>query len=490
MLEKVLVANRGEIACRIIRTLRALSVVSVAVYHHDDRAAPHVELADEQVLLEADVPTAAYLDQTQLIAAARSTGADSVHPGYGFLSENASFAEHVTSAGLTFIGPDASVIRLMGDKIRARKFAAEQGVPVTPSVVHETDFDHFATQVGRIGFPVLIKAAAGGGGKGMRIVRAAAELLDNARIAESEAQRYFRDGRIYAERYIERPRHIEVQILGDGNGNAVHLFERECSLQRRYQKIVEESPAPNLPSNKRDAICEAAVRLARAARYGSAGTVEFVLAPDGEFYFLEMNTRLQVEHPVTERVLGIDLVAEQLRIAAGGGLAFSQDELRPRGHAIECRICAEEPEHDFRPATGRIGVLRVPQGPNIRFDGGIREAQAITPAFDSLLAKLIAHGETREEAVQTLHQALCDLVLLGVQTNIDYLARLVRHPEFLAGRLDTDFLARHAEDLASAPPAAIEVAVAALTALLGDEDFRRSAYEVPEPHATIGYWRN
>jgi propionyl-CoA carboxylase alpha chain/3-methylcrotonyl-CoA carboxylase alpha subunit/acetyl-CoA/propionyl-CoA carboxylase biotin carboxyl carrier protein len=484
----VLIANRGEIACRILRTLRAQDIASVAVYHHEDRGAPHVQLADAAVPLDADVPTAAYLDQAQIIEAARHTGADAIHPGYGFLSENAAFAERVANAGLIFVGPEAETIRLMGDKIRAREFAAEHGVPVVPGIP-EAEPGQLAACAAALGFPLLIKAAAGGGGKGMRIVRNGAELAESLRVAAAEAERYFGDGRVYAERYIEQPRHIEVQVLGDGQGNVVHLFERECSLQRRYQKIVEESPAPNLSAKLRAAICAAAVRLARAARYRNAGTVEFVLAPDGQFYFLEMNTRLQVEHPVTECVLNVDLVAEQLRIAAGGGLSFSQAELAPRGHAIECRICAEEPEHDFRPATGRIGVLRVPQAPNLRFDGGISPGQAITPAFDSMLGKLVAFGATRAAAASTLEQALHQLVLLGVPTNIDYLARVLRHPQFLAGQLHTAFLVQYAQELL---PAEVpeQAAAATLAALLADMDFRRAAFDVPEPHATIGDWRN
>jgi acetyl/propionyl-CoA carboxylase alpha subunit len=490
MLRQVLVANRGEIACRIIRGLRDEGISSVAVYHHEDRSAPHVSMADRAVLLEADVPTAAYLDQQQLVAVAGSVGADAVHPGYGFLSENAAFAERVEAAGLVFIGPDPAVIRLMGDKIHARDFATKQGVPIAPSAVQHGGLDEFLARAKAVGFPLLIKAAAGGGGKGMRIVHNASELTDNVSAAASEARRYFGDGRVYAERYIERPRHIEVQVLGDGAGNVVHLHERECSLQRRYQKIVEESPAPNLPGRTRDALCEAAVRLASAARYRSAGTVEFVLAPDGDFYFLEMNTRLQVEHPVTERVFGVDLVREQLRIAAGLGLSFSQSELRPTGHAIECRICAEEPEREFRPATGRVGILRVPEGENVRFDGGIREGQPITVAFDSLLAKLIAYGPTRAEAAATLERALHETVILGVPTNVDYLARIMSHPEFLAGRLHTGFLSANAADLASPSPSMGEEAAAAIAAALTDSDFRRVAFAVPEPHASIGYWRN
>ena len=376
----------------------------------------------------------------------------------------------------------------MGDKIRARAFATQHGVPVAPSVVG-TDLGEIERGAAAVGFPLLIKAAAGGGGKGMRIVRKTGELAESLRAAAAEAQRYFGDGRVYAERYIEQPRHIEVQILGDGAGNVVHLYERECSLQRRYQKIVEESPAPNLAAPLRAAICAAAVRLAGAARYRNAGTVEFVLAPDGEFYFLEMNTRLQVEHPVTECILGVDLVAEQLRIAAGAGLPFTQEQVVPFGHAIECRICAEEPEHDFRPATGRIGVLQIPGAANVRFDGGIRIGQAITPAFDSMLAKLVAHAPTRGEAADSLARALDALVLLGVPTNIDYLARVLRHPQFLAGKLHTGFLDRHARELA-APDRADERAVAVLSALLMDPQFHRAALAAPEPHATIGPWRN
>jgi acetyl/propionyl-CoA carboxylase alpha subunit len=488
MFTRVLIANRGEIACRILHTLRSQGIASVAVYHHEDRGAPHVALADQAVQLQADVPTAAYLDQEQIIAAAQRTGAEAIHPGYGFLSENAGFAERVAAAGLTFIGPDAAVIRLMGDKIRARAFAIAQGVPVAPSL-EAGDAQDLAARAGAIGFPLLIKAAAGGGGKGMRIVRTAAELPASLEAAAAEAQRYFGDGRVYAERYIDRPRHIEVQVLGDGAGNVVHLFERECSLQRRYQKIVEESPAPNLPGQVRREICEAAVALARAARYRNAGTVEFVLAPDGAFYFLEMNTRLQVEHPVTECVLGLDLVAEQLRIAVGGGLSFTQAELIPRGHAIECRVCAEEPEHDFRPATGRVGILEVPTATHLRFDGGIATGQAITPAFDSMLAKFVAFGPDRATAAAGLARGLEELVLLGVPTNIDYLGRILRHPQFLAGHLHTGFLSEHAAGLAPADLPQ-EAAAATVAALLAQPDFRAAAFAVPEPHASIGFWRN
>jgi len=490
MLKKVLIANRGEIACRVIRTLKRLGVASVAVYHHEDRLAPHVRLADEAVQLKGDVPTAAYLDQEQIVSICQAAGADGIHPGYGFLSENAGFAERVAQAGITFIGPEADAMRLMGDKIRSRIFAAEHGVPVAPSAMQDGDLGDFLKKAEAVGFPLLIKASAGGGGKGMKIVRTAADLEENIRVAASEAQRYFGDGRIYAERLVELPRHIEVQVLGDGKGNVIHLFERECSIQRRYQKIVEESPAPNLPGKLRDEICAAAVRLASAAKYKNAGTIEFILGADGEFYFLEMNTRLQVEHPVTELVLGVDLVEAQLRIASGEGLPFAQADLKQKAYAIECRINAEEPEKDFRPATGKIGILRVPEGEGVRFDGGIVQGQAVTPAFDSMLAKLIAYGATREEAAQRMEAALNDLVLLGVPSNIDYLTRIMANAEFLAGRLHTGFLAQEAQNLAAPAVPAEEQAAAILGAAFSDPDFRRIAFDIPEPHASIGFWRN
>ena len=324
----------------------------------------------------------------------------------------------------------------------------------------------------------------------MKIVRQASELKEQITTAASEAQRYFGDSRVYAERLVELPRHIEVQVLGDGEGNVVHLFERECSLQRRYQKIVEESPAPNLPRELRDRICNAAVELAKAAKYKNAGTVEFILGADGEFYFLEMNTRLQVEHPITEEVVGVDLVEAQLKVAAGEGIPFKQGDMKQTGWSIECRINAEEPEKDFRPAIGRIGRLRVPEGEGVRFDAGIVEGQAVTPAFDSMLAKLITFGTTREEAAKRMEQALSDLVMLGVPNNIDYLARIMRNPEFLAGKLHTGFLPQEADRLIAPDPTAEEQIAAVLAAAFLDVDFRRIAFDIPEPHASIGFWRN
>lgn len=490
LLHTILVANRGEIACRIIRTGQRLGRRMVAVYHHEDRQAPHVAMADQAIELHSEVPTAAYLDGAQIVHVAKQTGAVAIHPGYGFLSENESFASQVVKAGLVFIGPDAQSMRLMGDKLRSREFARSQGVPVAPSfeIAAGASVASFQAAAQAIGYPLLIKASAGGGGKGMRVVRDAAELAAAAPLAVGEASRYFGDGRIYAERLVPGPRHIEVQVIGDGEGGVLHLGERECSIQRRFQKIVEEAPSPGLSPGLRQSIIDAAVRLASAARYRNAGTVEFILGSDGEFYFLEMNTRLQVEHPVTECVWGVDLVALQIAVASGEPLP-GQASLTPHGHAIEVRVCAEEPEREFRPATGRIGLLREPAGPGVRFDSGIREGQSITPAFDSMLAKLIAHGADREAARATLVGALAQTTLLGVASNIDYLGRIAAHPAFAAARLHTGFLAEHARALlADAPPEDEVLALAA--AALGCRDIRIMVHDTPATAALIGHWRN
>ena len=489
-LHTILVANRGEIACRVIRTGQRLGRRMVAVYHREDRQAPHVSMADQAIELHAAVPTAAYLDSAQILEAARSSGAVAIHPGYGFLSENAVFAEAVAGAGLTFIGPDATSMRLMGDKLRSREFARAQGVPVAPSFEIDASASPavFADAASAIGYPLLIKASAGGGGKGMRVVRDWTELVEAMSLASGEARRYFGDGRIYAERLVPGPRHIEVQVVGDGQGGVLHLGERECSIQRRFQKIVEEAPSPGLPPELRDQIVSAAVRLASAARYRNAGTVEFILGSDGVFYFLEMNTRLQVEHPVTECVWGVDLVELQIAVAAGAALP-PQSTLTPSGHAIEVRICAEEPARDFRPAVGRIGLLREPSGAGIRIDSGLREGQSVTPAFDSMLAKLIAFGPDRETARTRLMSALGRTVLLGVSSNVDYLSRVAAHPAFIAGALHTGFVSEHASALL-ADPAADEDAVALAAAALGCRDIRIMMQETPPLHAAIGHWRN
>ena len=489
-IRRVLIANRGEIAVRIQRTLRTMGIATVAVFHRVDADAPHVSGADAAVELTGESAVAAHLDGPQIIAAARASGADAIHPGYGFLSENAAFARQVAEAGLTFIGPDADTIALMGDKISARQFAQAHGVPVAPSVMPTGDLDAFASAAEAIGFPLLIKAAAGGGGKGMSVVREASALREAARIASSEAQRYFGDGRVYAEVYVERPRHIEVQVLGDGAGGALHLFERECSVQRRFQKIIEEAPAAPLDAALRDEICGAAVRLAAAARYKNAGTVEFILGADGRFFFLEMNTRLQVEHPVTEMITGIDLVRAQVDIAAGRGLPARQPEITAQGHAIECRICAEAPERGFLPATGAVRLLRVPEGPGLRFENALRQGQKVTADFDPMLAKLVVFGPDRAAAIDRAIAALKDLAILGVETNVDYLTRVLDHPAFRAGDLHTAFVSEHAESLVPPP---LDVAArdrALIVAALGQRAFRTLVSDVPEPQASIGAWRN
>jgi len=487
---KVLIANRGEIACRVIDTLRAMGIASAVVYHRSERQSRPVLLADEAVEIAGDTPVAAYLDGPQIIAAAQSIGAEAIHPGYGFLSENAGFAAAVAAAGLVFVGPTPESIELMGDKIRSRDFAKAQGVPIAPSAKMKGDLEAFVNEAAAIGFPLLIKASAGGGGKGMSIVNRREELAERARTAMQEAERYFADGTVYAERYVERPRHIEVQVLGDGAGKVLHLFERECSVQRRFQKIIEEAPAAKLAPALRDEICAAAVRLAAAANYKSAGTVEFILAPDGAFYFLEMNTRLQVEHPVTEMVTGLDLVRLQLEIAAGRPLSLSQEEVRLHGHAIEARVCAEVPERDFMPATGQVLRLEPAAGKAIRFESGLVEGHEVTLSFDSMLAKLVVWDETRDAAVDAAVAALRETLLLGVETNIDYLARLLDHPAFRQGDLHTGFIAEHAEDLQPLPPEEAELAEVLLMAALTFPEVRTLAFAAPEPYASIGAWRN
>jgi propionyl-CoA carboxylase alpha chain/3-methylcrotonyl-CoA carboxylase alpha subunit/acetyl-CoA/propionyl-CoA carboxylase biotin carboxyl carrier protein len=490
LFRKMLIANRGEIACRVMRTLAEMGIASVAIHHRVEARARHVTMADEAVEIPGETPVAAHLDIERIIEAARATGADAIHPGYGFLSENARFAAACAAAGIAFIGPDAETISLMGDKISARNFAEANGVAVAPSVMPTDDIEAFARQAEAIGFPMLIKAAAGGGGKGMSIVRNAAGMREAARIASSEALRYFGDGRVYAETYVERPRHIEVQVLGDGEGNAIHLFERECSVQRRFQKIIEEAPSANLPDALREEICASAVRLASAARYKNAGTVEYILGADGRFFFLEMNTRLQVEHPVTEMITGLDLVRAQIEIAAGKGLPLAQTDVKANGHAIECRICAEDPDNDFMPATGSVQYLGVPEADWLRFENALIQGQKVTADFDPMLAKLVVHGADRTAAVDRSIAALAELALLGVTTNIDYLARVLDHAAFRGGDLHTGFVNEHRQALAAPPLTHSELVQVLAAAALGYRDFNELALGTPEPYAAIGGWRN
>jgi acetyl-CoA/propionyl-CoA carboxylase biotin carboxyl carrier protein len=487
--DTLLVANRGEIAARIIRTARAMGLRTAVVHHAADAGAPALSLADVAIEITGRTPVAAYLDGAQIISAAKSCGAGAIHPGYGFLSENAAFARAVGEAGIVFVGPTPEAIDLMGDKVRARAFVAERGFPVAPSAIEDDDPASFVERARRVGAPLLIKPAAGGGGKGMRIVRDLAVLEEEIVRARSEGERSFGDGRLYAERFVERPRHIEVQVLGDAHGNVVHLFERECSVQRRFQKIVEETPSPALTPDMRERICETAAGIARAAGYRNAGTVEFIFG-GGAFYFLEMNTRLQVEHPVTEMVTGLDLVAEQIRIAAGFPLPFGQGDVKVTGHAIEARIYAEAPSRGFAPTTGPILALDLPTGEGVRVDNGVSAGQRVTTAFDPMLAKLIVHAPTRGQAIDRAVAAVGEFVLLGCETNVAFLARLLDDPVFRAGEVHTGTLDER-PDLAAEP----EIKGADLTTLLAAAALSTRAVQdaadaVPAMHAAMGGWRN
>ena len=487
--DKVLIANRGEIAVRILRTVQKLGMQGVVVYHAADRGSPAVRLADKAVEITGATPVAAYLDGAQIIKAAQAAGAGAIHPGYGFLSENSGFARAVEAAGLVFVGPKPEQIELMGDKVRARAFVAKAGFPVAPSAIEDDDPKTFLQRAEKVGFPLLIKPAAGGGGKGMRIVREAGQLKAEVDRARSEGQRYFGDGRLYVERYVENPRHIEVQVLGDAHGNVVHLYERECSVQRRFQKIVEETPSPALSPDLRKSICETAAGIARKSGYRNAGTVEFIYGK-GEFYFLEMNTRLQVEHPVTEETTGLDLVHEQLRVAAGEELRFTQADIKPRGHSIEFRIYAEDPGRGYTPPPGPVLKLVTPAGVGVRVDSGILEGGDVTAAFDPMLAKLIVSGADRAEAMRRADNALREFVLLGCKTNTGFLRRLLNHPAFAKGEIHTGFLDAHPE-IAAEPQLPQEKLVRLLAAAaLNTRAMREVADTVPDLHAAIGGWRN
>jgi acetyl-CoA carboxylase biotin carboxylase subunit len=486
---KVLIANRGEIAARIIRTLREMGIASVVVCHTADRDSLAARAADEFVEIAGEPPVAAYLDGAAIVDAAVRAGADAIHPGFGFLAENAGFAQAVLDAGLIFIGPPPAAIRAMGDKIESKRLARAAGVPVVPGSEDALGSeDEAVAEADRIGYPVLLKASAGGGGKGMRIARDPDACGDAYQRASQEAQAAFGDGRVFVERYVERPRHIEVQVLADGHGNIVSLGERECSIQRRYQKVIEEAPSPFIDAEVREEMSARAVALARAVGYVSAGTVEMVVDAERNFYFLEMNTRLQVEHPVTELITGIDIVAEQVRVAGGEPLSFRQDDVALEGHAIECRIYAEDPSNEFLPETGTLQLVRFPSGPGVRVDHGVTEGEPITPAFDPMIAKVIGYGETRAVAIERTRQALRDTVLLGTVTNTAFLERVLAHPEFSEGLIHTAFLAEHPE-LLGAPSLSEEQSrlLIAAAALASPRYDRRHA--LPEPLASLGAWR-
>ncbi len=451
-LKRVLVANRGEIAVRVLRACREEGIETVAVYSEADRNALHVRLADQAFCIGKPQASESYLNSEKILAVARRAGADSIHPGYGFLSENADFADACVRAGVKFIGPSGDAMRKMGDKIEAKRRMRAANVPVAPGsdgpIADPAEAERIATS---IGFPVMIKAAAGGGGKGIRIVRQASELASALERARSEAEKSFKSGAVYVEKFLARPRHVEIQVLADSHGNVIHLGERECSVQRRHQKIIEETPSCIVDADLRHRMGSAAVAAAKAVHYENAGTVEFLVDADRNFYFLEMNTRLQVEHPITESVTGVDLVRAQLRVAAGQRLEVTQADIVQRGHAIECRICAEDPDNNFLPSIGTIKKLDVPGGGRVRIDGCLFEGMKVEVWYDSMLAKLIVRANDREEAIARMKRALAEFQVSGVKTNIGFLLRALEQPEFISGEYDTGFIERNKQALLAGP---------------------------------------
>jgi acetyl-CoA carboxylase biotin carboxylase subunit len=492
-IRRVLIANRGEIAVRVIRACREMAIETVAVYSDADAGSKHVRLADHAVRIGPPPAVESYLRIPAMIDAARATGADAVHPGYGFLSENASFARACADAGLMFIGPPADAIEKMGSKIGARGLMERAGVPVVPgrTPADQTDAG-IAAAAREVGFPVLVKASAGGGGKGMRAAHDPASLAEAIPAARREALAAFGDGTLYLERLVERPRHVEIQVFADAHGNVVHLFERECSIQRRHQKVIEESPSPALTPALRARMGNAAVEAARSAGYQNAGTIEFLLegrGDDASFYFLEMNTRLQVEHPVTEAVTGLDLVRAQLQVAMGRPLPWQQSDLQQRGHAIECRVYAEDPSAGFLPQAGTLLLYREPSGPGIRVDGGVEEGKDVGVNYDPMLAKLVAWGETREAAIERSIQALKRFPVLGVRTNVEFLARALDHPAFRGGETHTGFIDEHLDALLERAAAADAVFAAAAAAAFDQNPAGAAAPAViPDPWTTLTSW--
>ncbi|RRU18903.1 acetyl/propionyl/methylcrotonyl-CoA carboxylase subunit alpha [Stenotrophomonas sp. 278] len=493
MFTKILIANRGEIACRVIATCQRLGIATVAAYSDADRNARHVRLADEAVAIGPAPARESYLRADAILAAARQTGAQAIHPGYGFLSENADFAQACADAGIVFIGPSASAIRAMGDKSAAKALMQQAGVPLTPGYHGDAQApDFLRDQADAIGYPVLIKASAGGGGKGMRRVDDSAAFVDALTSCQREAQSAFGNAHVLVEKYVERPRHIEIQVFGDSHGNVVYLFERDCSVQRRHQKVLEEAPAPGMTPERRAAMGTAAVNAARAVNYVGAGTVEFIAGPDGDFYFMEMNTRLQVEHPVTECITGTDLVEWQLRVASGEPLPLQQEQLQIHGHALEARLYAEDADRGFLPSTGTLRHLHLPaNGTHVRVDAGVEQGDAITPYYDPMIAKLIVWDVDREAALRRMQQALAECEVVGVTTNAAFLRRLVMTDSFAGAKLDTALIER--EHSALAPPTAVaDPAVWALAAVavIGTEAAAHSdAHDPHSPWQARDGWR-
>lgn len=484
MFKKILIANRGEIAVRIIRACRDLGVKTVAVYSDADRRSLHVTMADEAYHIGPSAPGESYLSVEKIIDAVKRSGAEAVHPGYGFLSEKEAFANACEKEGIVFIGPSSEAIRLMGDKITARKIAQDKKVSLVPGsggAVSDVEAEVTAKE---IGYPVMIKASAGGGGKGMRLVRKEEEFKSSLRMARSEAKSAFGDDSVYIEKFVENPRHVEIQVIGDSYGNIVHLFERECSVQRRHQKVIEESPSPAISDKTRKKMGEVALRVAKAVSYRGAGTIEFIVGKKERFYFLEMNTRVQVEHPVTEMITGFDIVKWMIRIAAGEKLALRQDDISTEGHALECRIYAEDPEKNFLPSPGKLEYVRAPSGPGIRDDSAIYSGYEVTPFYDPMLSKLIVWGKTREEAIRRMKTALREYVVLGVKTNIGFLLKVMDNEEFIRGEFDTGFIERHPELLS---PSLDKIKPALIAAAI---TMRNSTREVSAPgQAPVSNWK-
>lgn len=493
-IKKVLIANRGEIALRVIRSCKEKNIQTVAVYSRPDAAAPHVMAADESVFIGEAASSESYLSIDKIIASVKDTGADAVHPGYGFLSENAVFAQRCKEEGIIFIGPNPAAIDLMGDKTKARELMAKANVPYPPGTESAmTDIAKARSIAEEIGYPVLIKAAAGGGGKGMRIVHDPTDFDKSVKAAKSEARNAFGDDRVYIEKYLEEPRHIEFQILADQEGNTVHLYERECSIQRRHQKVIEEAPSSVLTPALRKEMGEAAVNAAKACNYIGAGTVEFLVDKHLNFYFLEMNTRLQVEHPVTELITGLDLVSLQIDIAEGENLPFIQSDIVADGHAIECRIYAEDPADNFMPSTGFLKKHRIPAGPGIRVDAGVEEGQEVTINYDPMISKLCSHAPDRKAAINRMLRALEEYEIAGVRTTIPFCRFTLEHEVFINGNYDTHFVQDHytpvAEDLRkNSNPEVISI-VSSLLKLRGNNDQKKNATVVANPSAD-NWWKN
>ena len=490
-IHKILVANRGEIAVRIISTLKKLSISSVAIYADNDVDSMHCRVADEARPLGSGSLKDTYLNIQKIIDAALDAGADAIHPGYGFLSEDAEFAEACKANNLIFIGPDADSMRLMGDKIRSRQFAIENGIPVVWGLVGSVE--EIDAHAAALPYPVLIKASAGGGGKGMRVVEEASQLRPSLEQASREAERYFGNGQIFIEQYIRNPRHIEVQILADHHGNVIHLYERECSVQRRYQKIIEESPSPTLTEERRQAICNTAVDICKKMNYNNAGTVEFIVDENQNFYFLEMNTRIQVEHPVTEQRTGIDIVEEQIRIARGKVMGYTQDSIVANGHAIECRIYAEDPENNFMPAPAQLTLYHEPKMRGVRIDSSIDGPTTISDSYDPMISKLICHGKTREAAIEITRNALKDYIVQTYRTNIPYLQSVIDNKDFIENKIDTSYCEKHQEELiGSMRTMRDEIKKEDVVALFLFHDFNKLYLENKEINNVwerIGYWR-